>query len=71
MNQDGYKLLPNGKRVMNRLNSGQISSLHNEYDRDPDWSKQKMIQIASRLNITVAKVYKWNWQQKKRFQGLS
>ena len=57
----GYKLQPNGKRLMTRMDSFQSKILQTEFDRNSFWSQEKVQALAARLCIPKAKVYKWNW----------
>ena len=34
--------------------------------RNSNWSQEKIEALAARLKITKAKVYKWNWERKKK-----
>jgi len=57
---------PNGKRLIKRMNRYQKKILQQEFIRDPNWSQEKVIALASRLKIPKSKVYKWNWDQKNK-----
>ena len=62
----GYKIRPNGKRLMTRMDRFQRKILQTEFERSPNWTQEKVEALASRLNITKAKVYKWNWDQRNK-----
>ena len=62
----GYKIRPNGKRLMTRMDRFQRKVLQTEFERSPNWAQEKVEALASRLNITKAKVYKWNWDQRNK-----
>ena len=62
----GYKIRPNGKRLMTRMDRFQRKILQTEFERSPKWTQEKVEALASRLNITKAKVYKWNWDQRNK-----
>ena len=62
----GYKLQPNGKRLMTRMDSFQSKILQAEFDRNSNWSQEKVQALAARLCIPKAKVYKWNWDQRNK-----
>ena len=62
----GYKMRPNGKRLMTRMDRFQRKILQTEFERSPNWTQEKVEALASRLNITKAKVYKWNWDQRNK-----
>ena len=40
--------------------------LENEYKKNPTWSKQLVNQLAAKLDLDRTKVYKWNWDRKKK-----
>ena len=61
-----YKTGPTGKRIMMRMDRLQKKILMAEFDRDANWTSEKVQAIAARLNISKAKVYKWNWDQKNK-----
>ena len=62
----GYKMRPNGKRLMTRMDRFQRKILQTEFERSPNWTQEKVEALASRLDITKAKVYKWNWDQRNK-----
>lgn len=62
----GYKLKPNGKRLMTRMDRFQCKILQTEFDRCSNWSQEKVEALAARLSIPKAKVYKWNWDQRNK-----
>mmetsp|Transcript_1407 Transcript_1407/g.1910 ORF Transcript_1407/g.1910 Transcript_1407/m.1910 type:complete len:115 (-) Transcript_1407:65-409(-) len=61
-----YKMGPTGKRIMMRMDRLQKKILLTEFDRDANWSSEKVQALAARLKISKAKVYKWNWDQKNK-----
>ena len=61
-----YKTGPTGKRIMMRMDRLQKKILMAEFDRDANWTSEKVQAIAARLSISKAKVYKWNWDQKNK-----
>lgn len=40
--------------------------LENEYDRNSHWSTAFITHLAGRLNLNRTKVYKWNWDKRKK-----
>ena len=49
-----------------RKTKEQIKLLMEEYSRFQNWDKQDMDEIAGRLHMSFAQVYKWHWDQKKK-----
>ena len=39
-----------------------------EYEKDPNWNTEKISSLARRLKLKHTKVYKWNWERKKKSQ---
>ena len=56
-----YKMGPNGKRVMTRMDRYQRKILMSEFQRNANWSQEMVEALAARLEVPKAKVYKWNW----------
>ena len=42
--------------------------LRAEYQRNPNWSKNRIKELAARLNLNRTKVYKWNWDQRNKMR---
>ena len=40
--------------------------LEEEFKKDPNWNKDKQFEIGKVLNVPAHKVYKWNWERKKK-----
>jgi hypothetical protein len=40
-----------------------------EFKKNKDWNKNKIKQMAKRLKISMAKVYKWHWEKKRIFRN--
>ena len=67
------KLLPEQRLLLNTPTSSQRIEktldqtfiLENEFNKCNLWSKEKMQRLASMLNLTVSKVYKWNWDRRQ------
>ena len=58
-----------GLQSRHRLSKEQIKYLELEFEKNPFWDKAHQKKIAVRLNFSLSKVYKWNYDQKIR-QGL-
>ena len=58
-----------GLQSRHRLSKEQIKFLELEFEKNPYWDKAHQKKIAARLNFSLSKVYKWNYDQKIR-QGL-
>ena len=39
----------------------QIKILENEFIKDRNWSKKKIIYLAKILGLSECQIYKWNW----------
>ena len=46
-----------------------IQVLLQEFDQNPNWSQEKINELAERLNVTQVKVYKWNWDKRNRMRN--
>lgn len=64
-----YQLGPTGKRLMKRMSRSNWKILLAEFDRNPDWEPEKVEDLSKRLEISKAKVYKWNWDQKNKLKN--
>ena len=40
--------------------------LEAEFQKSPEWSTQRITQIAQRLGLKRSKVYKWNFDRRKK-----
>jgi len=49
-----------------RKTKDQLNVLMAEYKRRQNWTKEDMKELASRLNMSLSQVYKWQWDQKKK-----
>lgn len=52
-----------------RKSEDQVAVLVAEYERNPRWSRKKMLQLAQQTGLKVTQVYKWSWDQKKKTQA--
>lgn len=50
-----------------RKSSDQLRQLKVEFGKHPEWTKDLMTEIATRTGLSEAQVYKWGWDQKKKF----
>lgn len=53
-------------RKRKRKTSEQLRLLEQEYERNPEWNKGKMSEVAFKTGLSEAQVYKWGWDQKKK-----
>lgn len=40
-----------------------------EFDRNPNWSKETLLDVSKKTGLSEAQVYKWGWDQKKKKFG--
>ena len=52
----------------NRKSSQQVQLLLKEYEREPVWSKEFIVELSEVTGLTTAQIYKWSWDQKKKTQ---
>lgn len=57
-------------RKRKRKTPQQLEELNREFEREPHWSKDTLLEIAQRTNLTEAQVYKWGWDQKRKKFGV-
>jgi hypothetical protein len=50
-----------------RKSLDQLRQLKEEYEKHSEWTKELMTKIALQTGLSEAQVYKWGWDQKKRF----
>ncbi|CDW74395.1 UNKNOWN [Stylonychia lemnae] len=55
-----------GKPIKQRKPYAAYETLQQYYEKNPNWSKQFIYHLASQLNLSYKKIYKWNWDRKKR-----
>ena len=48
-------------RKRKRKTTSQLDELATSFNTDPHWSKEMLLQIALKTNLTEAQVYKWGW----------
>lgn len=57
------------RRQQNRIRKSetQIQDLIVEFRVNPEWSKEKVAELSERTGLSESQVYKWNWDQRKKF----
>ena len=48
------------------LSEDQIEMLTQEYLDNPNWSNETIDALSRRVGVSRTKVYKWNWDRKKK-----
>ena len=48
------------------LSQEEVTLLESHFQRDPNWSPDKLNQLSLRLNRSRTQIYKWNWDRKKK-----
>ena len=38
-----------------------------EFQKNPIWNKQKIIELHERLGLKQSQIYKWNWDMHKKY----
>lgn len=59
----------NGKRIIRRRKRKtyeQIQILIQEFQSNPEWSKENMQEVSRKTGLSEAQVYKWGWDQKRK-----
>jgi len=64
--QQGQKSMSMLKKQRQRLTTTQIAYLEHEFKKNPYWNKAIQHRICTRLGLSVAKIYKWNWDRRKK-----
>jgi hypothetical protein len=49
-----------------RKNKDQVKALEQEYNKNPNWSRDYIKRISTRLGLRECQVYKWHWDQRKK-----
>ncbi len=57
-------------RKRKRKTANQLDELQNAFDADPHWTKEMLLDIATKTFLTEAQVYKWGWDQKRKKYGV-
>jgi hypothetical protein len=50
----------------NRKNSEQIKFLIEEFDKNESWDRKIIQELAEKLDMKFAQIYKWHWEQTKK-----
>ena len=53
-------------RRRKRKTGTQLETLNEQFDFNPHWSKETLYMISEKTGLTMAQVYKWGWDQKKK-----
>ena len=48
-------------RKRKRKSTDQIKILMREFDRNPNWSKETLLEVSKKTGLSEAQVYKWGW----------
>ena len=56
-------------RKRKRKSGDQLKSLVREFDRNPNWSKETLLEVSRKTGLSEAQVYKWGWDQKRKKYG--
>lgn len=56
----------NTRKKRNRKNPNQMQYLMQEYQKDPNWSKETCLRVSLATGLTESQVYKWGWDQKNK-----
>ena len=57
-------------RKRKRKTAMQLEELALAFDSNPHWTKETLLNIATKTNLTEAQVYKWGWDQKRKKFGV-
>jgi len=49
-----------------RLSDYQAHLLELEFKANSNWNKKDIVALAKKLHLSIAKLYKWNWDRKKK-----
>lgn len=53
-----------------RKSANQLQVLFQEFQNSADWDKDIMAKISENTGLTEGQIYKWSWDQKKKFHYL-
>ena len=56
-------------RKRKRKSGDQLKTLMREFDRNPNWSKETLLEVSRKTGLSEAQVYKWGWDQKRKKYG--
>lgn len=40
-----------------------------EFEKNPNWSKETLLDVSRKTGLSEAQVYKWGWDQKRKKYG--
>lgn len=40
-----------------------------EFDKNPDWSKERLLELSQLTGLSEAQIYKWGWDQRRKFEN--
>lgn len=55
-----------GKKTRKRMNQWKIQYLEKEFAKKQDWDKRDQQRLSKKLDFEISKIYKWNWEKKKK-----
>ena len=56
-------------RKRKRKSGDQLKTLVREFDRNPNWTKETLLEVSRKTGLSEAQVYKWGWDQKRKKYG--
>ena len=56
-------------RKRKRKNTDQLKTLMREFERNPNWCKDTLLEVSRKTGLSEAQVYKWGWDQKRKKYG--
>ena len=48
------------------MNQWKIQYLEKEFTKKQDWDKRDQQRLSKKLGFEISKIYKWNWEKKKK-----
>lgn len=51
-----------------RKNSDQVKVLIEEFNKNPHWSKEKVLSLSEFTGLSEVQVYKWSWDYRKKIR---
>jgi len=48
-------------RKRKRKSGDQLKTLVREFDRNPNWTKDTLLEVSKKTGLSEAQVYKWGW----------
>ena len=42
-----------------------------EFDKDPEWTKERLYELSMKTGLSEAQIYKWGWDQRKKNEDLN